>query len=356
MIHLLSYQVTSSYLISTEIIFLSGYDSRTRVSTADILVDTFLDIGPLNVCLFYIAILILTLILRKRGYHRSKRLQTQRPIMSVVHYLMQKIPIKVFSVRTLLVSITLTLILFFVLLAFNSLLHVNLVKIDPPKMVISYDDIIDRLNKNPISDKIFKVSFSNEYPDTELFRTGPEGSKENEIWRKNSASGGPYFIKLGASTVADGAAISSQDMVVIINKGYSKFVRNLLCDWTSNMDYFHAWISVDNDAKWNQKGYVVRESLSGPLRSWLDKRTMYIIESGVIGYMYRVVKDLRLLDRPSERTNCSSETIMIQDYHSEFETSLGHVPFRVMYIICTVLMTLAVIALSTEKFIKKISK
>lgn len=120
-------------------------------------------------------------------------------------------------------------------------------------MVISYDDIIDRLNKNPISDKIFEVIFSNEYPDTELFRIGSEGSKENEIWRKNSSSGGPYSIKLGASMIADGAAVWSQYMAVIINKGYSKFVRNLLCDLNSNLDYFHAWISIDNDTKWNQK-------------------------------------------------------------------------------------------------------
>ena len=323
---------------------ISGYDSRTLVSHVDILIDTYSDIGTLNMSFFSIAIVLCTVLLYL-GRHST-------PIMTTLTYLLQKISIKIRNYTTIPIIMSLSVILFYFLLIFTSLLHVNLVKVETPVVINDYDDIIDRLQKALNGGAKFNVAWSAEYPDTELFSQASDDTKEAKIWDASLKNKGPFFVKLRENIAAVNNAVIDQSMVVILNKGYIYFVRNILCDANELLGHFHSWISVDNDAKWNQKGYIIRESLSGPLRSWVDKRTQRMLEAGVLMKLYRESKEMRFpAFKKTKRSNCSSEVIMVNNVHENAEnTQLGNGTLKASYLTCAVLHLLAFIALIIENF------
>ena len=272
--------------------------------------------------------------------------------MSVVTYILQKIPIKVYNLRTLIISIALTFGLFYFLLIFSSLLHVNLVKVVPPSVINTYEDILSRIDATNGGKKL-RTAWSLDFPDTEIFRQGPRGSKEREIWEKtNQISGGPYYVKLGLDMINASIDIAQQKMVVLLNKGYAFFVRNTLCDFTINDENknFHAWISVDKSSMLNQKGYVLRESLGGKLRKFIDMRTRRISEAGLIGHVYRESRHLRVgFLSQSKRRNCSSETIVIDvNYQDDQQTQIGNAQFKALHCACAVLIMIALASLLIE--------
>ena len=314
------------------------------MTTVDILIDTSRDIGYWNLFLFMTAFALLTFLLS-----RNERLKHgYRPVVSVIFYIMQKIPIKTYNLGTVLISVTLSVTLMYLMLTFSSLLHVSLVKVDPPLVINDYNDIIDRLDDALKYGGQFRAAWSWEYPDTELFRRGEPGSKEALVWSKNVQNGGPDFVKLGTDMNRAEKKIKNQTMAVILNKGYAYFVRHCLCSLNDANINFHSWVSVDRDAKWNQKGYVIRESFSGTLRSWADQRMQRIIESGLMIYTYRLLVDLKFPLFQYSRKNCSSDTIVMENYHDDTDTELSNQQFAVTYYTCAVLSILAVIALAIE--------
>lgn len=323
------------------------------MSGVDLLIDTLADVGKVNLSLFSIAIFILTHLLSHYLYiNRNIKGLTYDPIMSVITYLLQKIPIKVYNVGTYVICVTLTIILFYFILIFGTLLHVNLVKFDPPIVINNYDDIIERLD-DAIANRgnVFKVAWSNEFPDTELFKNGIDGSREKLIWDKNIAlNGAPYYVKLGIEMTDADAYIKDQNMIVILNKGYSYFVRNALCDFNDAEYNFHSWISVDRDANWNQKGYVIRESLSGDVRTFVDVRTRRVLEGGFMLKLYDESRALRVDVFPQyKRLNCSSETIQMNHHHETEEGKLGNAQFKVLYIACAIMIVISIICIVIEE-------
>ena len=151
--------------------------------------------------------------------------------------------------------------------------------------------------------------------------------------------------------------IARQKMAVILNTGYAFFVRNTLCDFTVNDENynFHAWISVDPTAMWNQKGYVIRETLSGKLRKFVEKRTQKVSEGGFMTHLYQISRGLRVtLLSEGRRKNCSSEVIMIDANLREGEEDrLGNAQLRMLYCTCAVMTLLGIFALALEHKLAK---
>ena len=327
---------------------ISGYSSKTRMRTVDILIDTSEDIGYLNLFLFMISFMLLTYLLSLDRRFRRK----YRSALSVMHYIMQKIPINIYNTQTVLISITLTITLMFLIISFSSLLHVSLVKVDPPLVINDYDDILGRLDDALQNDGDFRVAWSWNYPDTELFKRAEPGSKEALIWHKNVQNGGPDYLKLSLGLEDMKRAeerIKNQTMVIILNMAYSFFFRHCFCVSNDENINFHSWISVDKYSKWNQKGYVIRESLSGPLRSWLDDRMLRILESGVRIYTNRLLVDLKFPILSYSRKNCSSDEIVMENYYDS--GVISNQQFAVTYYTCAVLLIMAFIALCSEKLL-----
>lgn len=111
------------------------------------------------------------------------------------------------------------------------------------------------------------------------------------------------------------------------------------------------WISVDKDANWNQKGYVIRESLSWYHRDFIDVRTRRVLEGGFMIKLYHESRALRVDLLPQyKRSNCSPETIQMQvNYHENEESKIGNAQFKVSYCTCAIL----IISAATYLFLAK---
>ena len=145
-------------------VIISGYNSTTKIKGVDILIDTLAEVGATIWSLFGVTIFSTILLLMYRN---------KRTILSVFYYLMQKIPLRVFNIRTRVTSLLLEINLFFAVLIFCLLLHTNLVNVEPPIVINRYDDLIGRLD--------VQVSRSKEYPECTLFQQALDGSKEQRI-------------------------------------------------------------------------------------------------------------------------------------------------------------------------------
>ena len=87
---------------------------------------------------------------------------------------MQKIPLRVFNIRTRMTSLMLEINLFFAVLIFCLLLHTNSVNVEPPIVINRYDDRIGRPD--------VQVSWSKEY----TIPTGPYTIPTGPRWLKRA--------------------------------------------------------------------------------------------------------------------------------------------------------------------------
>lgn len=332
----------------------SAYSSKTRMVPVDILVDTLDDIGTWNQSLFLMAFSILTHLLlatsvidtRIGKNLRGSLYRVYQLISSVIFYIFQKIPIESNTSTTLLVSLMLTTTLMPFLILFSSLLHVNLVKVDPPIVINDYQDIIDRLDETLNGGRKFRVEWSYQYPDVESFKQGAEGSKEASIWQRTLKIGGPHFVDLEKDIARADDMIQHQEMVVVINKEYAHFVGHTLCA-TNNYKYdFHSWTSVDRNAKWTRKGYILRAGLGTQLKGMINGRSQKVLEGGLNMFTRRILEQLKVLSY--DRKNCSSDTILIQNRHDDQFTDLNNEPFKITHFSCLFIIIISLFLLFIE--------
>ena len=170
--------------------------------------------------------------------------------------------------------------MFFAVLIFCFLLQTKSVNVEPPIVINRYDDLIDRPD--------VQVSWSKEYPEYTLFQQALDGSKEQKIWKgatRKSLDAALISLTNAHQMLRTNERIKNQSQVIVINEGYSHFLRNFYRGASDDDTSFHIWKSTDPESRLNSRGYIVRQSLEGPLKSFVETRTWRILEGGFLQAM-----------------------------------------------------------------------
>jgi hypothetical protein len=189
-------------------------------------------------------------------------------------------------------SLLLTFGSFVYLLYFCNFMATDMMVLDQPNVILSFQEILDRPHVKP--------TFIYELSEYRFFSAAGEGSVENQLYQSVSErtnEGEPLFLhatELNMEAVQFPIRASVGTTVVIMNRLWSNFVAYTVCRLKVGSGVFPKtmiWTPADQSQKMYQKGLIIRQHLSHPLYTAKTyRRIRYSFENGL------AIKGKRVLD------------------------------------------------------------
>lgn len=243
---------------------------------------------------------------------------------------------------------------------FCNLMSTEMVTVEKPVVIESYEDIIAKQSLIPL--------FVKTLTDYEHFRDADEGSVEKRFWTimtterssENKVLLNVEGMETMLSKMIDGAFGYH---VLIISKMCSEFLRSTACILKEKLKMFPnilTWTSKDPESPNYQKGILIRQTEMKVVRQAI-RRGRFVAEAGFVVRMRNLIDEVLLIPTelkfgdtsiPTDMRDCASSTL-VMDKPGYQAAHLGN--FKVFAITCLSLLLMSLALLLFEIVQKKIS-
>ena len=201
---------------------------------------------------------------------------------------------------------------------FCNLMSTDMVIVEKPKVLESYQDIIDK--------KTVIALFAKTLTDYEYFRNAREGSIEKRLWnimtKERSTEEGILFDPQGIETIIPVVLQGGYgEIVLIISKLFEGPIRSTICSLrqsTQIMQSVLTYAPFDPSSPTYEKSIIVRQTNLPILKKGID-RAWHVFEGGLVGYQTRLTKNSVLLPSSMSETkdyddlrNCMSPELLVE--------------------------------------------
>ena len=200
---------------------------------------------------------------------------------------------------------------------FCNLMSTDMVIVEKPKVLNSYQDIIDK--------ESIIVLFAKTLTDYEYFRDAREGSIEKRMWdimtKERSTEDVILFDPQGVDSLIPVLLQGGKgDLVMIISRLFEGPIRSTVCSLRQSFQLMKNIMTYAPKDPWSpvyEKSIIVRQTDIPILKRGID-RAWHVFEGGLVGYQTRLTKNSVLLPISMTETkdyddlrNCISPELLV---------------------------------------------